>query len=164
MPNVILALGSLAWRRCSRDIEAVARMWIGGAVAGIFFIVMFSVISNNYVIVLPKGVLTPEMLNVLFDIQRAVHYSLVFGLEYTAILLTIVAVIVCILEYTGNFLYVLYYYDNCSWKSVQFVRNVFVSIDNVFIRAHEINRSESRKQQMQLMVEILKIKNSSKDL
>ena len=86
------------------------------------------------------------------------------GIQYTILALSAIALLVCIFEFLLNFTIVCYHYDNCSWKSVQFIRDLKTTIYNRWKQSYDYNVSENRKARFALKAEIDKIKNNNREL
>lgn len=153
MSNLMLALGKLAYSRCAGEIEAVLRMWVGGLVAGVAFIILFGIHFLQSISEIPRP-LPFDLVSIAF------YYAFSWGVFYTGLFLTTLALIVIIFEFLLNFTIVMYYYDNCSWKSVEVINRFFTDMTTRFQKVREANRADARKDRFALKAEILKIQNS----
>ena len=94
----------------------------------------------------------------------AIYYAGMSGWFDALYWLTIIAIAVCVFEFLLNFTIVCYHYDNCSWKSVQFIRDLKTTIYNRWKQSYDYNVSENRKARFALKAEIDKIKNNNREL
>ena len=111
--NQMLGLMKIAWMWCERDIYAVFRMWIG-MMLFILVWVTFTIINvaNHQPLVL-----MPNM-NIAGTQLSIVILAAYVGFFNAWSMLTFLAIVVCLLEYAGNFLIAAYNYDNRSWEIV----------------------------------------------
>ena len=160
MPNQMIALMELAWERCQNGIYGVYNLLIGAAI-GIAFVILFSGIHFvEYISAYPDVLhetIFPSLGSVLL-------YSIEFGLVNAVSTILFLATVVCLAEYGGNFVYVCYYYDNCSWEIPKQIRNIILIIAARFRQSRDYNMKISCQHRMELLNQINKIKNSNTEL
>lgn len=113
--NQMLGLMEIAWGYCKRDIYAVVHYYFGAMIAMLVFVCFsvlnFGVFTQAYPLDTSTGVLA-----------TALWYGIEWGYVNTICYLSLIAIIVCLLEYAGNFLIAAYHYDNESWFTVNTIR------------------------------------------
>lgn len=117
----MLGLMEIAWGWCERDIYAVIRMWLGMM---LFILAFFTFTLLNLVNNFQPLVTIPDI-NISGTQTAAVFLSCEFGFFNAFSMLTFLAIIVCLLEYTGNFLIAAYHYDNDSWDIVNVPKDLY---------------------------------------
>ena len=156
MPNQMLALMKIAWDRCKGDINTVMSFVIG---AGVFFVVwMFYALLNlgtNFDYALGQN-FPPDAVMLAY----AYWGSFINGSVNAASMLLFFAILVCLLEYTGNFIIVCWYYDDCSWETPYQIKQFLKSINRHILKVRKANVIEAEKSRNALMASIKSIKNN----
>ena len=156
MPNQMLELMKLAWERCRGDIKSVINYVIG---AGVFFCVfIFYALLNlgtnfNYAL---GQTFPPDSAMLVW----AYWGSATYGFVNAASMLLFLAILVCLAEYAGNFLYICYYYDNCSWETPKQIKRFIDEINLHYKKVRKVNHDESLKHKEELISAINKIKSN----
>jgi hypothetical protein len=113
--NQMVGLMEIAWGYCYRDIYTVIHYYIGVLLA----MITFFLFTMAHFVDAQQFVDKVEPVSTL---AGAMWYSVTWGFVNTFCFLTLLAILVCLLEYTGNFLIAAYHYDNESWFTVNTIR------------------------------------------
>jgi hypothetical protein len=150
----IEALLGLAWNNCARDIAAVVNMYIGMLVFIAAFLVLWLL---NMVQFLPF--VTMPDINIAGTTLSYVILSAVVGFCNAVAMLTFLAIVVILFEYSLSFTTVCYYYDNKSWAVPRLIRDAVKRLAGHSRSEREENRQADRKYRIFLENEINKIHN-----
>lgn len=154
MSNRMFMLMKLAWDRCSGDINTVLNFIIGGAVfVGMLVIYVLLNLGTNF-----PGVTVQPIPAESVPIFFAYWYSLSWGFVNAVCMLLFLAILICLAEYTYNFIVVCWYYDNQEWEIPIQIKHGLKYIDNHFKQVGKANREQYVKSREQLISEVSAIK------
>lgn len=133
----MLALMKLAYQRSNtRDFIGMAL----GGIAVIFCLGVFWLWNMKYNF---EPMVNYELPTGMFDIGDAVALSMVTSLFNTISFLIFIFILLCLADYAISFVILCYHYDNESWETVKFFKQIGDSIDS-FLR-HDVEQAKIHK-------------------